>query len=321
MRAIICPKYGPPEVLQQVDLPMPKVRTGTILIRIHATAATSADARVRAADFPAGMGWMARLAFGLTRPRNPILGGVFAGEIADIGANVTGFSRGDRIFGMTGARLGCYAEYQTVKATGAIAKLPDTISFADAAALPFGFTTAISFLRDKAKLKTGETLLVIGASGDVGSAAVQVGKQLGAHVTGVCSAANAAKVADIGADVVVDYRTVDPFDEQNKYDVVIDTISKNPALQVMKAVGPRGRLALVAGGLRDMLRRSGPEKQEVLSGVAAERADDLDVVAGWVSAGACKPVIDQVFPLDNIVDAHRLVSSGRKVGAAVVTIP
>ena len=320
MRAIICPKYGPPEVLQPADLPMPKVKAGTILVRIHATAATSADARVRAADFPAGMGWMARLAFGLARPRNPILGGVFAGEIADIGANVTGFGRGDRVLGMTGARLGCYAEYQTVKATGAIARLPDTISFTDAAALPFGFTTAISFLRDKAKLNSGETLLVVGASGDVGSAAVQVGKQLGAHVTGVCSAANAAKVAEIGADAAVDYKATDPFDGQHKYDMVIDTIGKSPALQVMKAVAPGGRLALVAGGLRDMLRRSGPEKQKVLSGVAAERADDLDMVAGWVSAGACKPMIDQVFPLDNIVDAHHLVATGRKVGSAVVVI-
>ncbi|MEJ6401344.1 NAD(P)-dependent alcohol dehydrogenase [Yoonia sp. 2307UL14-13] len=320
MHAIICPAYGPPEVLQQAERPMLQVKPDTLLVRIHATAATSADARVRAADFPAGMGWMARLAFGLKRPRNPILGGVFAGEIAEVGKGVTGFSPGERVFGMTGARLGCYAEYQTVKATGAVAKLPDAICFTDAAALPFGFTTAIGFLRDKAKLKTGETLLVIGASGDVGSAAVQIGKQLGAHVTAVCSAANAAKVTDIGADAVVDYRTVDPFDGQHKYDVVIDTIGKNPALQVMKAVAPRGRLALVAGGLRDMLRRSGPERQKVLSGVAAERADDLDMVAGWVSAGAYKPVIDQVFPLDNIVDAHRLVATGRKVGAAVVVI-
>ncbi len=320
MKAIICNTYGAPEVLKYADRPMPKVKPGTVLVRIHATAATSADARVRGADFPAGMNILARLAFGLTRPRNPVLGGVFAGEVAEVGPGATGFAIGDRVFGMTGARLGCYAEYQTVKVAGAIARLPDQISFTDAAALPFGFTTAISFLRDKAELQAGERLLVVGVSGEVGSAAVQVGKKMGAHVTGVCSGANADKVRQIGADEVIDYKATDPFNRATQYEVVIDTAGKNPALKVMNAVAPKGRLALVAGGLRDMLRRSGPEGQKILSGVAAERADDLALVAEWVVKGHYQPVIDHVFKFDEIINAHRLISSGRKVGAAVLTI-
>lgn len=321
MQAIICPEYGPPDVLKLAEQPRPTPGPRDLLIRIHATAATRADARIRAADFPRGMGLLARLALGLKRPRNPILGGVFAGEVVEIGANVTQFSPGDRVFGMTGGRLGCYAQFQKLGAQRAVARLPDTISYADAAALPFGFTTAMSFLRDKAKLTADQRVLIVGASGDVGAAAVQIAKIIGAHVTGVCSTANLDLVRNLGANAALDYTRTDPLDGNQKYDVVFDTVGNIPVSHLLQGVAPNGRLLLAAAGLRDMLRRSADQGRRIMSGVAEERADDLALVAQWVTESRYRPLVHQVFPIDQIVAAHRIVSSRRKIGAVVVTLP
>lgn len=321
MRVAVCPVYGPPEVFVIEDRPVPQVKPGMVLVRVHATAATSGDARIRGARFPKGMDLLAKLALGFSGPRQPVLGGVFAGEVTAVGPDVATFKPGDRVFGMTGAAMGCYAEYVQVKAGAAIATIPPELGFETAAALPFGGNTAFSYLRDKAQLRPAETVLVIGASGDVGSAAVQIARHLGARVTGLCSTRNLEHVQSLGADNVIDYTQKNAFDGQQKYDVVFDMVGTTPVDQLLNAVAPNGRLLLGVAGLRDMLRRKGPQGQRIISGVASEKASDLALLAKLTTQGTFKPTINRVFRFDDLGQAHALVDSGRKVGSAVISIP
>src|SRR5262245_60328216 len=218
MKAAVCRRYGRPDVVQIADVPKPEPKANEVLVRVRATTVTAGDSRIRSARVPEGFGLLLRLGFGITGPRNPILGMEFSGEVATMGTSATRFKPGDRVFG---ARMGCHAEYVTVR-EGAIAPLTDGMTFEQAAALTFGGLTAITFLRDKAQLRPGERVLINGASGAVGTAAVQLARHLGATVTGVCSATNAELVRSLGAEQVIDYGLEDFTQAREAYDVIFD---------------------------------------------------------------------------------------------------
>ncbi|MFS8067534.1 MAG: NAD(P)-dependent alcohol dehydrogenase, partial [Byssovorax sp.] len=209
MKAIVYHRYGQPDVVALAEVPKPTLGDREVLIRIHASTVTTADWRARSLSLPPGFGLMGRLVFGIFGPRKPILGTELAGEVEAVGKAVTRFKAGDQVFAFAGASYGCHAEYRTMAEDGLIARKPANLSFEEAAALSFGGTTALNFLRDKGGIKPGDRVLIVGASGGVGTAAVQIAKHLGAEVTGVCSTANLELVLSIGADRVIDYTSED----------------------------------------------------------------------------------------------------------------
>ncbi|MCY0092660.1 NAD(P)-dependent alcohol dehydrogenase [Hoeflea ulvae] len=223
MKAITYLKYGPPAVLTLADRPKPVPKPDEVLVRVHASSVTAADYRARSLDLPAGFGLIGRLVFGLFRPRRQVLGAQFAGVVEAVGADVTSFKPGDRVFAYPGARLGGYADYAVISQTAAIAIAPDNLELDQAAILSFGGATALNFLRDKGGIKHGDSVLVIGAAGGVGSAAVQIARSFGATVTGVASSASLDMVRALGADAVVDYSREDPSDARDAYDIILDT--------------------------------------------------------------------------------------------------
>lgn len=321
MRAAVCHRYGAPDVLELVDVPKPVPNDHEVLIVARATTVTSGDWRVRSRNVPRGFGTISRLVLGWSAPRQPILGTEVAGVIEAVGKAVTRFKVGDEVFAFSGIGMGCHAEYKCMRADGPLAKKPANLSFEEAAALSFGGATALHFL-GKANIQRGESVLINGASGGVGSAAVQLAKHFGAHVTGVCSTANIELVRSIGADEVIDY-TRESFAASGKtYDVIVDTVGTAPYSSCKAALKANGRLLLVLADLPAMLEgawASMTSKQKVIAGPAPERVEDLLFLAKLAEAGEFKPVIDRTFPFEQIADAHRLVDSGRKKGNVIVT--
>ncbi|MFZ5814579.1 MAG: NAD(P)-dependent alcohol dehydrogenase [Bacillota bacterium] len=322
MRAIVYERYGPPDVLHMKEVAKPAPKENEILIRTHATTVTSGDRRVRSLDVPIGFGIISRLVFGITRPRQSVLGTEIAGVVESTGKNVSKFKVGDQVFALDGANMGCYAEYKCMPEEGAVAKKPTALTYGEAAALSFGGTTALDFLR-RAKLQRGERVLVNGASGAVGTAVVQLARYFGAEVTGVCSTANVELVRSLGADRVIDYTHEDFTQNGDAYDVIIDTVGTAPYSRSKGALTHRGRLLLVIAGLPEMLMIpwvSMTSGKKVIAGPAAERAADLDFLAGLVEAGEFKPVIDRRYSFEQMAEAHRYVDTGRKKGNVVVTL-
>ncbi len=322
MRAAVCRDYGPPENvrIETVEKPVPKA--DEVLIRIRATTVSSGDWRVRSLSVPRGMGLTVRAVFGFSRPRNPILGTELAGEIEAVGAGVSRFKVGNAVIGYPSFPNGCHAEYRTMRENDRIVPKPGSLSFEQAAAMCFGGATALDFLRDRAKLRTGDDVLVIGASGTLGSAAVQLAKHFGARVTGICSGANADLVRSLGADRVIDYTREDYRNGGAAYDVIFDAVGEASFKTHDHLLRPNGRLLLLAAGLPEMLgavgRRHGGKR--VFAGPAKETLEHLTLLSGLAEAGGYRPVIDQVFPFDRIADAHARVETGRKRGSVVVTI-
>lgn len=322
MKAIVQERYGSPDVLQLKEVEKPVPGDNEVLIRIHATTVTSGDCRARSLNMPVGFGLISRLVFGLSRPRQSVLGTELAGEIESVGKNVSRFRVGDEVFAFSGFGMGCHAEYKCMPEGGAIARKPSGLTWGEAAALSFGGTTALDFL-GKGKLQSGETVLVNGASGAVGTAAVQLARYFGAEVTGVCSAANVDLVKALGADRVIDYTAEDFTQNGETYDVIVDTAGTAPFSRSKGSLKERGRLLLVLGGLPDMLVIpwiSLTDTRKVIAGPAAERAEDLAFLAGLAEAGHFKPVIDRCYPFEQIPEAHRYVDTGRKKGNVVVTL-
>ncbi|HRP00631.1 MAG TPA: NAD(P)-dependent alcohol dehydrogenase [Flavobacteriales bacterium] len=319
MKAALATAYGSPSVIRITEVPTPSPKKNEVLIRIHASAVNAADWRLRSAN-----PWFVRLVFGLTKPRRPILGVVFAGEVVETGADVTAYKKGDRLFGWTSIMgLGGHAEYIALKENGAFARMPDAMPYSDAAAIPFGFGTALYFLR-KAKVDKGQRVLIYGASGAVGSAAVQLAKHLGAEVTGVCSTRNMELVRSLGATEVLDYIKDDLAAHRDRFDVVFETVGKLPFKQCLKLVRSGGKLVLGSDLPADMLKRafSGKDgrKVTVISGTADESAEDMRHFAALWEQQQIRPVIDSTFPLARIQEAHARAESGRKVGNVVVTV-
>jgi NADPH:quinone reductase-like Zn-dependent oxidoreductase len=321
MKAAIHRRYGPPEVLRIEEVPMPPVGRRDVRVRVHATTVTSGDARLRAARAPAIFALPIRVVFGLRGPRQPIPGMEFAGEVEAVGAEVTRFRPGQPVFGIT--TRGANAEYLSIRDDAAIVPMPPGLTHAEAAAVPFGALAALVFLRDVARLVPGERVLVIGAAGGVGVFAVQLAKHLGAHVTGLCSAENAALVRDLGADAVIDRRSGPGAATAGGYDILCDTIGVTRFAEWPPALAPGGRHLFLSFGLREivqMMLTSLGRGPRVLCGFAANDPGKLASVADMLAAGHLRRVIGARYRLDEIVEAHRHVDSGGKRGSAVVSI-
>jgi NADPH:quinone reductase-like Zn-dependent oxidoreductase len=313
MRAAVVTRYGPPEVVEVREVPRPEPAKDQVLVRVHAVAVTSGDARIRAARFPPGFAPFARLAFGVRRPRRAILGSAFSGVVESTGNQVTRFAAGDAVAGMTGMRLGAHAEHVAVPAAK-ITPLPAGVGHDDAAGTLFGGSAALVFLRDKAAVGTGANVLVNGASGAVGTNAVQLARHFGATVTAVTSGANASLIRSLGADRVLDHTKDELASCADRFDVVFDTVGNLSIATGRRLLHDDGVLLLAVAGLGEMLRARG----KVKAGSATEKADDFALLLNLVAAGSLTVVHDQRYDLTDIVEAHRRVDTGHKVGNVIV---
>jgi NADPH:quinone reductase-like Zn-dependent oxidoreductase len=318
MKAAVCESYGPPEVVQIREVPKPIPADGEVLVKSFATTVNSGDARVRALRVPRGLKLLMRLKLGLTKPKQAILGFETAGQIDAVGSAVTSFKPGDRVVASRGFDFGCHAEYVSVAGAGAIAKIPENLSYEDAASLCFGGTTALIFFR-LGKLAPGETVLINGASGAVGAMAVQIAKHQGAEVTAVCSGANAEMVRGLGADHVIDYEKEDFTRNGQRYDVIMDTHGNAPYKRVKSSLKSGGRFLMVVGSLWQMI--SGSRQKATISAGTNDvaGADNYQTLMSLAEQGVLTPVVDSVVPFERIVEAHRRVDGGHKVGSLVLT--
>ncbi len=323
MRAAICDRYGSPHVVNIKEVEKPVPRANEILIRIRATTVSSGDWRVRSLNLPVGFGVLARLILGFLGPRQPILGAELAGDVEAVGKDVTKFKIGDAVFAFPGTSMGCHAEYRAMAEDGPIALKPARLSYEEAAALSFGGMTALDFLKTKGNIQRGEKILVIGASGAVGSAAIQLAKHFGAEVTGVCSTGNAALVKSLGADKIVDHTKEDFTRNRERYDLILVAAGTTPYANCIGALKDNGRLLLVLSGLPEMIR--GPwtamtSRKRVFAGPATEKPQNLLLIRDLAEAGVFNAVIDRRYPFEKIVEAHSYVDLGRKKGSVVVTV-
>lgn len=322
MKAIVYEEYGPPDVLQfkAVEKPIPK--DNEVLIRVYATTVTSADSRLRSLRVPTGFGLPTRLAFGLSKPRIPILGSELAGKIEAVGKNVSRFQIGDAVFASAGFKRGTYAEYTCLFEDGVIATKPTNLTFKQAAAVPFGALTALKFLK-AGNIQRGQNVLVNGASGAVGTYAIQLAKYFGANVTGVCSVANIALVKSLGADQVIDYGKADFTQNSEAYDLIFDTVGNIALSRAISALRQRGRLLLAVAGIWQMAQGRWigmTSSKKAVSEPGGTKTEDLIFVKRLIEAGTIKPVIDRCYALEQIPDAHRYVDKGHKKGNVVITL-
>lgn len=323
MRAIICTKYGSPEVLQIKEIEKPISKSNEVLIRNKAFTVTLYDTWGRTATAPPGFGLLSRLATGIRRPKQAIFGTELAGEIESVGENVTKFKQGDQVFAFTGMDLGAYAEYHCIPEDGMLSIKPTNMTFEEAAAVPYGALTAYYFLR-KANIQTGDKVLIFGASGGVGSYGVQLAKYFGAEVTGVCSTAKIGLVRSLGADKVVDYTKEDFTKSGVIYDVIFDTIGKSPFGGSKKSLKKDGYYIFSTFGLFRVFRILWNKMTSKINfgplGVVEENPEDLIFIKELIEKEEIRSVIDKEFSFEEIAEAHRYVDSGQKIGQVVVKI-
>lgn len=319
MRAVAFQRYGGPEVLEAVEVERPRPGVGEVLVRVRATTVTAAEAGMRR-----GRPLWGRPIIGVLRPRARIriLGTEFAGTIEAMGDGVEGYALGDAVFGFSGFDVGANAEFICVPHRRSLCHKPDGLTFEQAAALVDGASTALFFLRDKADVQPGQKAAIIGASGSVGSYAVQLARHFGAEVTAVCSGANADMVRDLGAHHVVDYTQQDFAATEQRYDVVFDTVDKCPFARCARVLKPHGVYVPTTGLINlwwaawTRLRR-GPR---VLTGMSVDKTEALPLLCDLVESGAVRIVIDRTYPLDQLAEAHRYVDTGRKRGNVVIRV-
>jgi NADPH:quinone reductase-like Zn-dependent oxidoreductase len=325
VRAILCTAYGSPDVLHLREVAKPVPKQDEVLVRIRATTVSAADCELRRFDFAAWVWLPMRLAFGIRRPRRPVLGQELAGDVESAGKDVVSFSKGDKVFASTGIGLGAHAEYICLREspqTGAIATMPVNLSYEEAAAIPYGGGEAWQFLR-KAGVRTGQRVLVNGAGGSFGTFAVQLAKVLGAHVTAVDSAPKLETLRAIGADRVIDYSQEDFTGGAETYDVIFDVVRGTPSGRMVRSLNENGCLLMANPGLLQIVRAKWASRgsgKRVLFAATAETSEDLIHLRGLIEEGKLRPVIERRFPLERIVEAHRYAESDQKLGNVVVTV-
>jgi NADPH:quinone reductase-like Zn-dependent oxidoreductase len=309
MRAIVCTKYGPPEVLQLKEVEKPVPKDDEVLIKIHATAVTASDIFIRSSQVPLRVLIPFRLMMGLTRPRKSILGLVLAGEIESTGKNIKRFKTGDQVCGLTGFELGAYAEYKCMKETdsthGCLALKPTNMSYEEATMVSYGGLLAFQFMED-GNIRRGQEVLVYGGSSTTGTIAIQYAKYLGAHVTGGCSTTNMDMVKSLGADAVIDYTREDTLNPGVRYDFILDAVGKNKTSKLKDAC----KKALAPGGTY----------ASIDDGALLLNSKRLAVIKELVEAGHIKPVVDRCYPFEELVEAHRYVGKGHKKGGVAIKV-
>ena len=323
MKAIVATKYGGPEVLQVQEIEKPIPKPHEVLVKVFVASVTRADTMIRT-----GKPYIGRLIVGLTKPKHPVTGTGFAGVISQVGENVTKFKVGDKVFGETTTGFGTHAEYVAVNEDGVIARKPDFLTFQEAATLADGPLTSMNFLKNVAQLLPGQKILINGASGSLGTAAVQLAKQMGAEVTGVSSASNLNLVKSLGADHVIDYNKVDFTNLLAQYDIIYDTVGKSSFSKSKKALKPGGAYispVLKMGTMLQMLKTSmiGNKKAKFsATGILKETQlrELLNELLAIMAKSDFKTIIDREYPLEQTAEAYAYISKGHKKGNVIVTV-
>ena len=322
MRAIVYHKYGSPDVLKLEEVEKPSPKNNEILVKVHATTVTVADIRSRSFTVPPSFWLPARIALGIRKPQKATLGMELAGEIESAGRDVKRFKKGDQVFAASLDSFGAYAEYKCLPEDAAVSIKPSNLTYEEAAALPIGARTALHYLR-KVNIQPGQRVLVYGASGSVGTYAVQLAKYFGAKVTGVCSTANLELVKSLGADKVIDYTKEDFTQSGETYDVIFEAVNKSSYSACMRALKEDGIYVNITEPLPSIQMlwiKMTSNKKLMLGENAPEKAEDLIFLKELVEAGKIKPVVDRGYPLEQIVEAHRYVDKGHKKGNVVITV-
>ena len=330
MKAIVCTEYGTPDVLQLKEVAKPTPKDNEVLIRVHATSVNFGDLMARNFKavsprkfnmlFPFWL--LSKISFGLRKPNITILGNELAGEIEAIGKDVKRFKKGDRVFGYPGLSFGAYAEYACLPENGVLAIKPANMTYEEAAVIPYGAIMALNLLR-KANIQPGQKVLVNGASGGIGSAAVQISKHFGAEVTGVCGTPRLEFVKSLGADHVIDYTKEDFTQNGETYDFIFDILGKGSFSRVKRSLKPNGILLFASFKMKHLLQMlwtSVIGGRKVICALAPGSVEDLIAVKELIEAGKLKAVIDRCYPLEQTAEAHRYVEQGRKQGNVVIAI-
>lgn len=323
MKAIVYTKYGGPDVLHIKELEKPKPGDDEVLIRIHVAEASKADCELRSFKFPVKWFWLPlRIVMGITKPRNQILGGYFAGEIESVGEDISKFRKGDQVFGCAGLRMGAYGEYLCLPASYTIVPKPNNMAFSEAAAVPLGGLNALHFMR-RANIGNGEKVLVNGAGGSIGTFAVQIAKVMGAEVTAVDSTIKEEMLRRIGADHFFDYSKEDFTESGRTYDVIFDMVARSSYSGCIKSLNPKGRYLMGNPRISDMFRSiltSRFTDKTALFAFAGEKKEELFALKEMIEAGKIKSVIDRVYPLAQAAEAHRRVETEQRLGIVVISI-
>ncbi|PEJ34961.1 NAD(P)-dependent alcohol dehydrogenase [Peribacillus butanolivorans] len=322
MKAIVYTKYGPPDVLQLKEVKKPTPKENEILVKVKATTVTVADIRSRRFTVPLSVWLPARITLGFRRPKKSILGLELSGEVESVGKDVKQFKEGDQVFAASQIGYGAYAEYKCLPENGPVSIKPNNLSFEEAAAIPIGARTALFYLR-KANIKSGQKVLVYGASGSVGSYAVQIAKYFGADVTGVCSTTNLELVKSLGADEVIDYTREDFSSKGETYDVIFEAVDKSSFSACMKSLKKDGtyiNVTVPLPGVRMLWTKLTSNRKLILGQNSPENSEALNFLKELVETGKLKVVIDRYYAFEEIVEAHRYVEKGHKKGNVVITV-
>ncbi len=323
MKAIVYTQYGSPDVLsvQEVDKPVPK--DNELLIKVHAAEVTKADCEMRSFNFPVKWFWLPlRIALGITKPKNPILGGYFAGEVASVGKAVSTHTKGDWVFGAAGLQMGAYGEYLCLPDSHTVVPKPSTMSCEEAAAVPLGGLNALHFFK-RAKVNAGDRVLINGAGGSIGIFGVQIAKSMGAEVTAVDSAIKEGMLRSIGVDHFINYEQQDFRRNGQYYDVIFDMVARSSYSGCIKSLAPNGRYLIGNPRVSDMLRSVLSTRftdKTVMFAFAGEKKEELLALKDMIEEGVIGAVIDKVFPMEQAAEAHRRVETEQRVGSIVLAI-
>lgn len=321
MQAMLCTGYGPPSVLKLASIAVPVPKHNQLLIKVHATAITPGDCEIRTLKMHPTIYPLFRLALGITKPRNPVLGMYFSGTVVEIGKSVDRLGVGEEVFGCTGFAMGTNAEYLSVADSACIIRKPSNLTHVEAAAVPIGALNALHFCK-KANLKPAQRMLIVGAGGAIGTFAILLAKLQGVHVTAVDSGIKLELLRDLGADEVIDYTKTDFTQGSEKYDVIFDVVGRSPYLQSLNRLNQGGRYVLANVGFTPMLRGAWTtltSDKTVVSAMAPETKAPLEEIKKLIETGKLKPVIDRVFTMQEIPAAHSYIDSGKRQGNTVAS--